>query len=723
MKQKYAESAYGFDPHIAERVRAKHFQTFTKEEREWASIDLILHPEIWRYYTHVDIGKELGRSRIPSTTLEGITDEMASLGRILGMDTGGLTIDGRDLRSAAEGTQKQMVHESDRSRPWVCKLDKDSILQVWRKPKDKLASEEERRIHRLLHKYNGVAPTMGGSGEDKRTSYYAGSSEQFNSKTSSISTDPDVRCHLLLREIERASISKLPLLDSEVLHSSNQRFPPEVLRLQLETELDRELADQIMERERSELQRKNLDSDDEDEIQSDDDNERSVATESLVSDKQMKRAARRRKRLQNATRDTFATDVLRTTNLLISRKTVSAVAMEDSKLIRELGTSAICLACRTKDCKWESFIDTAACIHRMRELEVEIERVRFDKESKIFSSLVALSAQLGGNTKFRRKDLLTELSSEYADLERRIRLDNIDRELHDAYASRKEYIEVKHLHGYGTMLWTTNARKALEAERNRLMSVTNAKDIIDDILDWMLEGWYFGERQSNHNVLGYVPSILPNGIIFAGQDQVSASALAVDKVKRRTELKKQGVVMPIASSGTLREKAQEIEDTSNLRQMTKVIAKEGTDHKRILDETESTLRFGLFMLSLMYFRAMSYLSREQKSWSGAADSPDAENNKKMRTKERVRMLSENSKAEARRKRLDAIMRRCLVGEQRRKEREDAERKDSLQRLQAVVKRQKKEAEAVGLIQKVYRGHLSRKAVERWALKKVFPIHN
>ena len=42
-----------------------------------------------------------------------------------------------------------------------------------------------------------------------------------------------------MREIERAANSKLPLLDSNVLHAMSQRFPPEVLRLNLEDELDR----------------------------------------------------------------------------------------------------------------------------------------------------------------------------------------------------------------------------------------------------------------------------------------------------------------------------------------------------------------------------------------------------------------------------------------------------------------------------------------------------
>ena len=68
--------------------------------------------------------------------------------------------------------------------------------------------------------------------------------------------------------------------------------------------------------------------------------------------------------------------------------------------------------------------------------------------------------------------------------------------------------------------------------------------------------------------------------------------------------------------------------------------------------------------------------------------------------------------------MQAVLARYLVGAARRRESEAAERRDQLLRLQAVVRRQRLEAGAVGLVQKVYRGHICRKAVRRWALKKV-----
>ena len=35
-----------FDPHLAERTRAKNISMYNKEEREWMAIDRVLHPEV-----------------------------------------------------------------------------------------------------------------------------------------------------------------------------------------------------------------------------------------------------------------------------------------------------------------------------------------------------------------------------------------------------------------------------------------------------------------------------------------------------------------------------------------------------------------------------------------------------------------------------------------------------------------------------------------------------
>jgi hypothetical protein len=37
---------FNFDPRRAERTRSKQFAAMSKEEREWSSVDKILHPEV-----------------------------------------------------------------------------------------------------------------------------------------------------------------------------------------------------------------------------------------------------------------------------------------------------------------------------------------------------------------------------------------------------------------------------------------------------------------------------------------------------------------------------------------------------------------------------------------------------------------------------------------------------------------------------------------------------
>jgi len=43
----HQQLAHGYDEFLAAKIRAKSVHTYSQEEREWASIDLVLHPEVW----------------------------------------------------------------------------------------------------------------------------------------------------------------------------------------------------------------------------------------------------------------------------------------------------------------------------------------------------------------------------------------------------------------------------------------------------------------------------------------------------------------------------------------------------------------------------------------------------------------------------------------------------------------------------------------------------
>lgn len=46
IKRSKNQAIFNFDPKRAERTRCKQFQAMSKEEKEWSSIDKILHPEV-----------------------------------------------------------------------------------------------------------------------------------------------------------------------------------------------------------------------------------------------------------------------------------------------------------------------------------------------------------------------------------------------------------------------------------------------------------------------------------------------------------------------------------------------------------------------------------------------------------------------------------------------------------------------------------------------------
>lgn len=69
-----------------------------------------------------------------------------------------------------------------------------------------------------------------------------------------VETDVDARCRLVYQELQRAiANTRNEFMDSFVLHSTLQRFPTKVLRLELEKELDRLLMSQVTEKEEFEL--------------------------------------------------------------------------------------------------------------------------------------------------------------------------------------------------------------------------------------------------------------------------------------------------------------------------------------------------------------------------------------------------------------------------------------------------------------------------------------
>lgn len=632
-------------------------------------------------------------------------------------------------RSSKRGASTQKAAPTG---PWKCPFGREDILRIWRTPRHFLKTDDEREVYKLLQKFNGAYTSyMDAIAHAKRRQGHfvkEGSHIQWEKLGKLVSKDVDFRARQLLREIDRATFTKNEWISSDVLHANDQKFPTRVLRMHLEEALDVLLTEQIKDRERAEMIRvDSSDSEDaedaaillaleeEDDVSLDDSD--AGGADADILNKVRKRAQRRDKRKRKLKKVNDEKDILKVKKVLARKKT--GVALAEAILQNQLGVGG-CLACRTKKCRWKPSVDVDVCMTRKKALDEELERVRSDRDSVIFESDVCLSVQLGGNRVFKRQDLVDELMFEMRELSQRIDLNNIDLELHDAYATRKEYFESKFLHGYSLLLWTNNARQALEMRQSRLCALSVSKEVVDDILDWMLEGWYFGERESQFKVLGYVPTIKAKGKIRAGQDQISSVAQVVAKMKTRATNRRNNIATAESTQGLMLEKAWEVEVGSQQSLERLKVARDGNEHEHMLNETETTLKFGIFMMTLMYFRAMTFLKREQKSWAGEGDEIGVRSKgkvDKVMTDERMRMLDEENRAAARKKKVDIVLARCKIGEARRAEREAAERREAVLRLQAVVRRQRLEAESISCIQKMYRGHLGRKAARRWALKR------
>jgi hypothetical protein len=176
-----------------------------------------------------------------------------------------------------------------------------------------------------------------------------------------------------------------------------------------------------------------------------------------------------------------------------------------------------CVACLTVPCSWKAAADVGSVTTRKVEVEKELFRVRRIAdpgeepgadpfaEPLMIKSDVVLSYLRGGPVRQPRLDLVFELTFELQGLRSMLRLNDIDRELHAIYAAPKdEFVSTQVLHGYPAQLWRGNALIQLEAESSRIVSRQIVGEVLSDILDWMYEGWYFGEIKSAASLAGYV---------------------------------------------------------------------------------------------------------------------------------------------------------------------------------------------------------------------------
>eukprot|EP01040_Poterioochromonas_malhamensis_P013046 gene13046-14311_t len=326
MKKAISAVGLSFDPHLAEKIRAKHPRSYTKEEKEWSTIDRILHPEIWDFYVNraenfldrhqkeaeIDPdGKKKGkkgkkktkRADGTSETEKDDDDEEEKKKEEqdkLNLATSVALNEGEDFNAIIERMQRtasvqlrqsairkekeeKIRQESMVQKEWSCQLSRDEIIKIWRTPRIYLKSENERKVHTLLHKYNGsylsYLNLIEEGNKRKAKMLKEGAHIQWEKTGKLLTKDIDFRARQILREIDRAMTTKNEFIHSDVLHANDQKFPTKVLRTHLEEALDQLLIDQIKDRERADMLRIDSSDDDYDYQQDEEEEEEEEETE------------------------------------------------------------------------------------------------------------------------------------------------------------------------------------------------------------------------------------------------------------------------------------------------------------------------------------------------------------------------------------------------------------------------------------------------------------
>ncbi|KAL7508051.1 hypothetical protein ACHAXN_005128 [Cyclotella atomus] len=333
-----------------------------------------------------------------------------------------------------------------------------------------------------------------------------------------------------------------------------------------------------------------------------------------------------------------------------------------------------CMACNSSPCEWKPSCDVDALTKRKKLLYRELTAAQKQQDCKMIRSAIARSVLNGGDNQFRPVDLIKELSIEIKEIDSSIKLCFIDEELHQTYATVSESVTVQSIHGFPTTVKRDAAIQALDFQHSRLIAKELAAETIEGILDWMLEGWFFGERD-------------------CVKDTITISDDDSPRFRER---------------GTLLSKANRIQLSSNADALRAANAKKDNDDD--LKQFETTMRYGIFYLTFMYFRALHLVRREKETWRGANDVVTMAKKAPL-SAERIKMIEEERNIDFRKARMEEAMEKARRGEEKKRLRLERERLEKA-RISQWDNKRKQTAQRLALcLQRVYRGHIGRKVAK------------
>ena len=418
---------------LAAETRLKTPAEWSLLDKEWISIDRKLNPENW----DKPINFSLMRNQLTST-------------------------DGRQLR-----TLEELYEEAQNARKffsakilnhgapvgkWDCPFTNTEIIDLWQSPVTDLMSIDELRCIRLLQHYNGAfdSTTLKNKSDQKHL-------EKYQNISDLVPLDTDDRCRVLLSEMDRVKSSIDKKMTSKILQTVPQIYPRSVLLSRIEAELDRLQTESIlnMEQKHSTV---SLSSNDCAPERNFDQSMSVLEIESLTTEAEKTAFERRSKSEKKAGSLISKIDAFK--NYLIPNRKGIVTYEKDF-----LG----CSACRHSKCLWISCEEVQKLSEIKLNLKGHLQELHFSTKA---------SLNLNGCL----EDSVLELNKIYRQIDERIQLAKVDKELHDVYAINSAFFEVTSLHGFATIHTKESAMIALESECRKLIAVQLARETLNDIL-------------------------------------------------------------------------------------------------------------------------------------------------------------------------------------------------------------------------------------------------
>ncbi|OQR86627.1 hypothetical protein ACHHYP_10305 [Achlya hypogyna] len=639
-----------------------------------------------------------------------------------------LPLDALDADQRAWLALDKVLHPELHSRlmtqvPAAKQWTQESLTALLKTPEEAVATldADNRRARALVLSYDAPYVEELLLGSQSKTTMQPAFSHSLVDHTQvgqKIEVDIDARCRTVLHELDRAIASTNEFMDSSVLHSAPQRFPTAVLRLELEKELDRLLLSQLTERETAEWKSfgnpKSL-------LHAYDDEDEGVAKQLQISDSDSdieaklareahkKALLRQQQKTNKKAKPSYQKQKRAIQDALVPR----SIEEQQLELVKKTLGEGGCMACRANPCTWTPYLNATkdSIVHRANMLKDETERVKRSKETIVSSSLCMSAVRGGGGTiSMRKADLFLELTSEVRVWEKHLRLRDIDAEFHATFNWTDDHFETVALHGFAQMQQTEKVKVALGREQNTLVAQLTAHEVVEDILEWMLEGWVFGERESRRKVQGYVPSLYKDGPLNM---QVLRRLETMSAADRKIADELQDMKATKTKFGTPLAKWTPIEVDAQAIRVHKKAVQKGSAAEKVLDETEQALKFGLFCMTLMYFRGLSLLKAQKQIWGAKT----TEHAKVHAAKPATGLQLERHKQELRQRRIDEANAKAKTGQER-KSQKDLERIQAQRaKLFANNRLAKREAKAAVFLQRIYRGYLARTAAAKWKIRR------